>query len=214
MKGLIGGMDTTLQRIAGNFNETAQTIYGQHGTDMFSAPPFADTFADMLAYVGGAILTMGETEAPTEAPRVLSSSGQETIALAPAARAAHVSDSRAMVAASAAHVDSRSQTVQTRDDQQGRAVQGSAEHRASPRESRNAEDEQARDLWGLIDPALPDVVVAKNIQEAMQWPSIDPAKRLVRRWVDIGILEMIPNRPGRYCRTEVEVLRTKQREGA
>lgn len=201
MKGLVTGMDTTLQRIAGNFNETAEAIYGQHGKDMFSAPPFADTFADMLNFVGDSILTMGEVERPAEAPRVLSSGDQETIDLAPAARAAHVPDSRAMVVAPAAHVDSPSGPVNPRDAQQGRAVQGTAPAHVDSRRAR--EDEEARQLWERLDRVLPDVVMAKNVQAAMQWQDITPAKRLVARWVDIGILEPTgPNRPGRYSRVE------------
>lgn len=200
MSGLVTGMDTTLQRIAGNFNETAETIYGQHGKDMFSAPPFADTFADMLQFVSGAILTMDTAEPADEAPRVLSSSGQETIARAPAARASHVSDSRALAPAQVDHVDSRSGPVNPRDAQQGRAVQGSALQHVDSRDSRAAEDQQARDMWERLRRGLPRIIIAKNVQDAMQWPSIDPARRLVARWIDIGVLDPIPNRPGRYSR--------------
>lgn len=64
MTGLITGMDDTLQRIAGNFNEAAETIYGQHGTDLFSAPPFASDFADMLDYISESISGMGQRELP------------------------------------------------------------------------------------------------------------------------------------------------------
>jgi hypothetical protein len=101
------------------------------------------------------------------------------------------------------HVNTQAQTVQTRDAQQGRAVQGTATHYVESRDSRNAEDEQAYDLWILIGPNVPKIVIAKDIQTAMRWQDITPAKRLIARWVDIGILEAIPNRPGRYSRVEV-----------
>jgi hypothetical protein len=51
MRGLITGMDTTLQRIAGNLNEAAETVYGRHARGMFSAPPFAEDLAGMLEYI-------------------------------------------------------------------------------------------------------------------------------------------------------------------
>jgi hypothetical protein len=98
-----------------------------------------------------------------------------------------------------AYVNSLSQSVQTRDAQQRRTVQDSAEHRTA---SRGVEDDQARHLWSLVSPIAPPIVMAKNVQEILQWQSIDPAKRLVSRWVDMGILEAIPNRPGRYSRME------------
>lgn len=97
------------------------------------------------------------------------------------------------------HVDSLSGPVQTRDAQQGRAVQSTAERHVDSRMLR--EDQEARDLWRRLDRGLPDVVMAKNIQSLMQWQDITPAKRLIARLVDIGILEPTgPNRPGRYSR--------------
>lgn len=100
------------------------------------------------------------------------------------------------------HVFAQDQTVNPRDAQQGSAVQSTAPHRAAPRDSRSAEDDQARELWEVIGPSVPHIVIARDVQTAMRWQDITPAKRLIARWVDIGILDAIPNRPGRYRRVE------------
>jgi len=67
---LVSGIDTTLQRIAGNMNEAAQTVYGAHGRDMFSAPAFADDLAGILEYIATALdgMRIGETTPALPAP--------------------------------------------------------------------------------------------------------------------------------------------------
>jgi hypothetical protein len=191
MEGLITGMDTTLQRIAGNLNETAETIYGQHGKDLFSAPPFADDLAEMLDYISQSILKMG----PAPASNVLSS-GQPTIEIAP--------ESRAMVTTPATHVDSQAQTVNPRDGAPGRTVQGRAGPGVAPRGSRESEDREAWDLWERLDTSLGAVFVAKDVMSLMRWQDVSAAQRLCKRWLDIGIIQNIPTRPGRYGRARQE----------
>jgi hypothetical protein len=65
VKGLVGGIDTTLQRIAGNLNEAATTVYGRHAGNTFSAPPLAEDLADILTYISGSITAREVREVPT-----------------------------------------------------------------------------------------------------------------------------------------------------
>lgn len=69
MRGLVGGIDETIQKMAGNLNRTATTVYGpKAGRALFSAPAFADDMIDLLDYVADALVSSRTTS--TAAPRI------------------------------------------------------------------------------------------------------------------------------------------------
>lgn len=103
------------------------------------------------------------------------------------------------------HVNSRSQPVESRAAQPGDAVPDPASPGADDVTRRAQEDAEAIELWRRVDRHLPPVITAQHVTDLMGWKDKGTGQRLIRRWVDIGILEQSSEkRPGRYSRTGKE----------
>jgi hypothetical protein len=55
MRGLVGGIDRTIQEMAGNLNRTVQTVYGAKTGRVFGAPAYTDDLVDLVDYVSDAL---------------------------------------------------------------------------------------------------------------------------------------------------------------
>lgn len=70
MRGIVGGIDQTIQEIAGNLNNAVSTVYGPKVGQVFGAPAFADEMGDLIDYLASSLegATMGEIEPARLAP--------------------------------------------------------------------------------------------------------------------------------------------------
>lgn len=55
MRGIIGGIDRTIQEMAGNLNNAATVVYGGAAKGAFGAPAFSDDLATLMEYVATAL---------------------------------------------------------------------------------------------------------------------------------------------------------------
>lgn len=79
MRGITGGIDRTIQEMAGNLNNTSRTVFDGKAGNVFGAPAFSDDLVDIIEYVAGELSGSVPADSPA---RVALPAAQPAIAAA------------------------------------------------------------------------------------------------------------------------------------